>query len=283
MVIPNLKDTIVSLYKQAPELWDKFLAFLDKFKVDHPKLAGIITSVENSLNEYYDKVIVYVKEKVSNIASTAISKIKDISNVLINFGLGFIIAFAMLVYKEELVREVFAILNNLLPKKHYRRVHYVIMLANKKFQIFLKYNIVQAVITGIGTFLFMVICGMPYKVSISLLIMVTQLVPIVGAILGTAIGALLIVAESPIKAVIFIVLSIVVQQLVEKLINPHLMGKELEMPGIITFLAVVLGGKQFGLVGLICSVPLVSVVYDVYTLKLRPRIYEKFNKKQSEE
>ncbi|MBR3738593.1 MAG: AI-2E family transporter, partial [Eubacterium sp.] len=114
----------------------------------------------------------------------------------------------------------------------------------------------------------------PYKFSIALLITVTQLVPIVGAIIGTGVSAILIAAISPVKAIIFVVLSILVQQLVEKLINPHLMGKELEMPGILTFLAVILGGKQFGLIGLICGVPLVSVFYDIYTIKLRPRIYE---------
>ena len=275
MIIPNLKNTIVSLYKQAPALWDSFIAFLDKLKTDKPKLASYITSIENSLDAYFEKTVTYLKSNVSTIAGTALHKIKGASNVLINFGLGFIIAFAFLVYKEELVREFFAILKKLLPKKHYKRACYVVKLTNKKFQIYLKFNLVQAVITGVGTFVFMLICGMPYKVSIALLITVTQLVPIVGAILGTAVGALLVAAQSPIKAIIFVVLSILVQQAVEKLINPHLMGKELEMPGILTFLAVVLGGKQFGLIGLICAVPVVSVLYDIYTLKLRPRIYAK--------
>ena len=121
----------------------------------------------------------------------------------------------------------------------------------------------------------MLVTGMPYKISISLLITVTQLIPIVGAIVGTAVSALLIAAVSPIKAIIFLILCIIVQQVVEKLINPHLMGKELDMPGILTFLAIVIGGKQFGLIGLICSVPLVSTVYDIYKLKIRPRIYDK--------
>ncbi len=282
LVIPNLKDTVVSLYKQAPELWDKFLAFLDKTKNEKPKLASYITSAENSLNDYFTKTVDYIKNNVSNIAGTAISKIKDASNVIINFGLGFIIAFAALVYKEELVREFDAILKKLLPDKHYKRTRYVLRLANKKFQIFLKYNIVQAAITGAGTLIFMLICNMPYKFSISLLITVTQLVPVVGAIVGTVISAILIAAQSPVKAIIFVVLCILVQQLVEKLINPHLMGKELEMPGIITFLAVMLGGKEFGVMGLICAVPLISVFYDIYKIKLRPRIYEKKEKIKKE-
>ncbi|MBQ9530959.1 MAG: AI-2E family transporter [Eubacterium sp.] len=280
LIIPNLRDTIVKLYNQAPEIWDKFLSFLDKTKVEQPKLAKYITSAENSLSNYYDKTVDYLKNNVSNIASTALSKLKDASNVIINFGLGFIIGFAMLVYKEELLREFNAILNKIFPYKHYNRISYVLRLTNKKFQIFLKYNIVQAVITGAGTLLVMLIFNMPYKFSIALLITVTQLVPVIGAIVGTVISTLLIIPQSPIKALMFAVLCTLVQQLVEKLINPHLMGKELEMPGIITFLAVMLGGKEFGLMGLICSVPLISVVYDIYTIKLRPRIYAKKNNKK---
>ena len=282
MIIPNLKDTIVSLYKKAPELWKSFLAFLDKIKTDKPKLAPYITSAENYLDSAIEKGMTYLKQNISNIAGTAVDKIKGASNVIINFGLGLIIAFAALVRKEALVREVLAILNKIFKKREYNRICYVLKLANKKFQIFLKFNIVQAVITGAGTFLFMLILGMPYKASISLLITVTQLVPIVGAIFGTAVSALLIAPESLVKALMFVVLSILVQQLVEKLINPHLMGKELEMPGILTFLAVVLGGKQFGIIGLLCAVPFVSVFYDIYTIKLRPRIYNKKKQKDDE-
>ena len=278
MIIPNLKDTIISLYKKAPGLWDSIIAFLDKIKTDKPKLAPYITSAENYLDSAIDKLMTYLKQNISNIAGTALDKIKGASNIVINFGIGFIIAFAILIHKEGLIRELFAILNSVFPKKHYNRICYVLKLANKKFQIFLKFNIVQAVITGIGTFIFMLICGMPYKASISLLITVTQLIPIVGAIFGTAVSAILIAPESIIKALIFVALSILVQQMVEKLINPHLMGKELEMPGILTFLAVVLGGKQFGIIGLLCAVPFVSVFYDIYKIKLRPRIYAKKDK-----
>ena len=246
MIIPNLKNTVVSLYKQAPQLWEKFLGFLDTLKTKQPKLATYITSFENSLDNYYDKMVASLKSNLSDIASTAVTKIKSASGVLMNFALGLIIAFGILMKKEELKKEFTAILKKLLPATAYRRTRYVLDLANKKFQIYFKYNLIQAVITGAATFLVMLVSGMPYKVSISLLITVTQLIPIIGAIVGTVVSALLIAAVSPVKAIVFVILCVIVQQVVEKLINPHLMGKELEMPGD-----------------------------DIYTQKLRPRIYTK--------
>lgn len=280
MIIPNLKSTAVSLYKQAPGLWEKVMDFLDSIKTKQPKLAGYITTFENNIDNYYEKLISTLKNNISNILSTAVTKIKSASNVIINFVLGLIIAFGILVKKEELVKEFDLVLKKLLSNRAYSRTIYVLKLANKKFQIYFKYNLIQAVITGAGTFLVMLVTGMPYKISIALLITVTQMIPIVGAIAGTAVSALLIAAVSPVKAIIFVALCILVQQLVEKLINPHLMGKELEMPGVLTFLAIVIGGKQFGLIGLICSVPFVSVIYDIYTIKIRPAIHKK-NKENS--
>lgn len=283
MIIPNIKDTVAIFYKQAPTLWDNIMKFLEKLQTKYPALADYINKFQTELQTYYAKAFTWLKGNWSNILSGAITSIKSASNVVFNFSIGFVIAFAMLVYKESLVKEVYMIMRRLLSKKLYGYFCYVQELTNKKFQIFLKYNIVQAVITGAGTFLFMLVTGMPYKASISLLITVTQLIPVIGAIVGTAVGALLIAAVSPIKAVIFVVLCIIVQQLVEKLINPHLMGKELEMPGIITFLAVCLGGKQFGLFGLICAVPVISVFYDIYTLKLRPRMKKAKSEKEAAE
>ena len=272
LIIPNLKDTFVSLYKQAPGLWDKFVAFIDGFKTKQPKLAGLITSAENAIDNAVDKGLDSLKANASSIASGALSKIKSAGNVLINFVLGLIIAFVLILQKEEAAQECDALLQKVLQPKTYKRAKYVFSLINEKFSIYFKYNLIQAVITGAGTFIVMLITGMPYKLSITLLITVSQLIPIVGAILGTGVSALLIAAVSPIKAIIFIALSILVQQFVEKVINPHLMGKELEMPGVLTFLAIIIGGKYFGLAGLICAVPAVSIVYDIYRLKIRPRV-----------
>ncbi|MBQ7740353.1 MAG: AI-2E family transporter [Eubacterium sp.] len=283
LIIPNLKDTVVSLYKKAPDLWEKFLNVLDGLKTKEPKLASVITTVEKNLDNYFDKIVTYFKKNTGNILNTALSKLKDASNIVINFGLGFIIAIFVLLKKEEVKKEFKLILKTFLPVREYRRALYVIDLANKKFQIYFKYNLIQALITGCGTFLFMLVLNMPNKISISLIVTVTQLIPIVGAIVGTAIGTLLVFAQDGnlLKAILFLALCVLVQQLVEKLINPHLMGKELDMPGIITFLAIVIGGKQFGLIGLICSVPLVSTVYDLYRFKIRPAILEK-NKRKKE-
>lgn len=275
LVIPNLKDTVINLYKQAPAAWDDFLNMVDRLKVKQPKLAPYITTIEENISGYIDKLINSLKSNIHNIAGTALTKVKSASNILFNSFAGILIALALLVKKEELIKEFYVILDRLLPKKHFRRCKYVLQLTNEKFQIFLKYNFIQAIITGAGTLIYMLVCNMPYKFSISLLVTVSQLVPIVGAIVGTLVGAILIVTISPVKAVIFVVLSIIVQQIVEKIINPLFMGKELELPGIITFLAIILGGKQLGLFGLICAVPIMSVVYDIYRLKLRPRIYKK--------
>ena len=275
LIIPSLKNTINSLSKEAPELWDKVVAFVDSLKVKYPKFEGIITSAQNSIDGSVEKLMNNLKGNIGKIAGSALSTIKSASNVVINFLLGLLIAFGLVYKKEELVKEYHAIVDKTFDKKTAGRIYYVLSMANEKFQIYFKFNFVQAGITGAGTLLFMLVCRMPHALSIALLITVTQLVPIVGAIVGTVVGALLILPTSLFKAILFVILCILVQQLVEKIINPHLMGKELDMPGLLTFLVICIGGKQFGLVGLFCAVPAFSVLYDVYRFNIRPKLYEK--------
>ena len=279
LIIPSLKDTLTSLYKEAPALWDKVVEWVDAFKVKQPKLEGIITSAETAIDSAVNKLVNSIKGNFGNIASTALSKILSAGNVVIYFLIGLLIAFPVVYKKEEIVHEIGAILRKTLNPKNYKRACYILHMANDKFQVYIKYNLVQALITGAGTLAFMLVCGMPHAFSISLLITVTQLVPIVGAIVGTVVGALLVLPDGLFKAILFVVLCITVQQIVEKIINPHLIGKELDLPGFLTFMTIIIGGKQFGLIGLFCSVPIVSMVYDIYKFDVRPKIFSKEEKK----
>lgn len=272
LIIPSLKDTISSLIKEAPALWDKLVDWVDSFKVSHPKLEGVITSLETTVNNYVNKLLNSFKGNAGKIASSAFSTIKSAGNVIIYFLLGLLIAFPVVYKKEELVKEIGSILRKTFNEKNYERITYILHMANDKFQIYFKFNFVQAAITGAGTLIFMLVCRMPHALSISLLITVTQLIPIVGAILGTVVGAILVLPDGLFKAILFVVLCILVQQLVEKVINPHLVGKELDLPGFLTFLSIVIGGKQFGLIGLFCAVPVVSIIYDIYRYDLRPKL-----------
>ena len=140
---------------------------------------------------------------------------------------------------------------------------------NDSFSHFVAGQVVEAIIIGILCFIGMLILGLPYASVVSVLVGVTALIPVLGAYIGTAVGAFLILVESPIKALWFIVFIIVLQQLEGNLIYPHVVGKSVGLPGIWVLAAVTVGGNIYGVMGMLVSVPLCSVIYVYLSEKVR--------------
>lgn len=136
-------------------------------------------------------------------------------------------------------------------------------LINRTFTNFITGQLTEAVIIGVLCFIGMSIFRMPYAPAISVLVGFTALIPVFGAFIGTAIGAFLILLVKPIQAVWFVVFIIVLQQFEGNLIYPKVVGKSVGLPGIWVLVAVTIGGNAMGVVGMLISVPLCSVLYVV--------------------
>ena len=109
----------------------------------------------------------------------------------------------------------------------------------------------------------MTILRFPYALMIGVLIAFTALIPIVGAFLGCIIGAFLIMVDSPMKAVAFIILFLILQQIEGNLIYPHVVGNSVGLPSIWVLVAVTVGGSLMGVVGMLIFIPLLSTFYTL--------------------
>ena len=109
----------------------------------------------------------------------------------------------------------------------------------------------------------MLIFGFPYAGVISVLLGFAALIPIFGAIFGTAIGAFLIFLVNPIKALWFVVFIILLQWVDGNFIYPRVVGKTIGLPGIFVLAAVTVGSRMWGIPGMLIGVPLTSVIYCI--------------------
>jgi hypothetical protein len=121
----------------------------------------------------------------------------------------------------------------------------------------------------------MLIFKMPYAIMVSCIIAFTAFIPVFGPFIGTAIGAFLILIESPIKALWFVVFIIILQQLESNIIYPKIMGKHVGLPGIWVLISVTIGGGLFGILGIITSVPICSVLYTLFDRWIKRRLEER--------
>ena len=177
--------------------------------------------------------------------------------------------------KETLANQGERLMHAYLPEKFYQQTRKVLKLLYKNFSSFISSQCLEAVILGSLFVIVMSIFGFPYAVLIGTLIAVTALVPIVGAFIGCAVGAFLILVEDPLLAVGFVVLFLVLQQLEGNLIYPRVVGNSVGLPAIWVLVAVSVGGSLFGVVGMLIFIPITSTVYTL----LREDVNERNAKK----
>lgn len=146
------------------------------------------------------------------------------------------------------------------------------------FSSFLTGQFLEAVILGSMFVLAMTIFRLPYALLVGIFIAFTALIPIFGAFLGCAVGAFLIFMVDPMKALMFIVLFLVLQQIEGNLIYPHVVGNSVGLPSIWVLAAVSIGGSLMGVVGMLIFIPIVSVAYALFRkivyLKLKKQIVD---------
>ena len=149
------------------------------------------------------------------------------------------------------------------------------VLSNKTFSRFVSGQFLEAIIIGVLCFIGMQIFSMPYASMISVLVGFTALIPMVGAFIGTAIGAFLILMVDPMKAFWFIIFIIVLQQFEGNVIYPRVVGSSVGLSGLWVLFAIMIGGSAFGIVGMLISVPVCSVLYCLLRTSVAQRLDDK--------
>ena len=162
------------------------------------------------------------------------------------------------------------------PEKPVRYLAHVWNLTNRIFSSFITGQCIEAVILGSMFFVSMTILHFPYAMLVGVLISFTALIPLFGGIIGCWVAFFLILMISPVKAVLFLGLFLILQQIEGNLIYPHVVGGSVGLPSIWVLVAVTLGGSLMGIAGMLIFIPTVSVIYTLF----REWVYARLEKKQ---
>ena len=183
--------------------------------------------------------------------------------VLVVAVLALVFSLYLLAQKETLLAQSKRLLRRSLPQKAADRLLRLLSLSNNAFSSFVTGQVTEAFILGTLCCLGMLILRLPYALPVSVIIATLSLIPIFGAWIGAATGAFLIVFQSPIKALTFLIFLLILQQVEGNLIYPKVVGKSVGLPGLWVLAAVTLGGGAFGVLGMLLGVPVCSIVYSL--------------------
>ena len=268
LLIPQLKNSASLFTDTLPAYKEDIIGILNKFDVDE--------STVNKVGEYLDnfgKVITdYIKGNSKDVISVTTEVATSVVNIISKGIITLVFAIYMIAQKETLSRQINKVMKAYLKPKTINKINTVGTLANKTFSNFVTGQCLEALIFGSLVFVGMLIFRFPYASTIGVLLGFTALIPIFGAFIGTAIGFILIMMVSPVKAILFVVFIIVLQQIEGNLIYPRVVGKSIGLPGMWVLLSVTVGGSIGGILGMLIATPLCSLLFALFTKMVNDRL-----------
>ena len=268
LLIPQLKNSASLFTDTLPAYKEDIIGILNKFDVDE--------STVNKVGEYLDnfgKVITdYIKGNSKDVITVTTEVATSVVNIISKGIITVVFAIYMIAQKETLSRQINKVMKAYLKPKTINKINTVGTLANKTFSNFVTGQCLEALIFGSLVFVGMLIFRFPYASTIGVLLGFTALIPIFGAFIGTAVGFILIMMVSPVKAILFVVFIIVLQQIEGNLIYPRVVGKSIGLPGMWVLLSVTVGGSIGGILGMLIATPLCSLLYALFTKMVNDRL-----------
>ncbi len=251
------------------ERWD-----LKRFGID---IREFISSSENLL-----KVVThFITDNIDTTISTSASAGKQ----LIQTGIAFLLSIYILAAKNKLRANLSRLLRALIPEEHLEPAKVFLNRCHLILNRYIVYNLLDSLIVGITNAVFMAVLGLPYAGLVSFVVAVTNLIPTFGPIFGAVIGAFILFMVRPWYALAFLIFTVILQTLDAYFIKPKLFGDSLGISGLWILIGIIVGGRMFGVIGILLAIPAVAILDFTYReyflpwLEKRHRAREEAKKK----
>lgn len=278
-VVPQLAKTMIDLGNKIPLFLGSLQVSLERLLEARPELLVMLEELNfDSINwnSVLNGIVDFMRNGLGNVVTSTVVMASTIIGGIVNLFVALIFSFYILAQKEKLGDQLKRVMHAYFSGGIYKRILEVASLANRNFSNFITGQCMEAVILGSMFAVTMAVFRFPYALLVGVLIAFTALIPIVGAFIGCFVGTFLILVDDPIKAVWFLVLFIVLQQIEGNLIYPHVVGNSVGLPSIWVLAAVTVGGSLMGVAGMLIFIPIVSTVYAL----LREDVNEKNSRKK---
>ena len=272
IVVPQLIESISLLVSTIPGYVDYLTNFLSEYENDSEAIANFVKQIESispqtleqyTMNWLNDQVTAHAL--LSSAFMSTVGIVSSVAAGVINFFVAFVFAIYILGSKEKLAVQARKICFAFFNRMHATYLVHVAQVSFAKMYSFITGQLIEAVILGSLCTIGMVIFRLPYAGMIGVLTGFCALIPIFGAFIGGAVGALLIFTVSPIKALTFVIFLVILQQIEGNFIYPKVVGSSVGLPAMWTLFAITIGGALMGLIGMMLFVPLCAIVFFLFT------------------
>jgi len=265
IVIPELVNSMTQLINNIPVYIEEMNKWVDKLLRDNEYLASVVRQYIDVSGESFEA---WVSEKVLTrggyIVKLLSTKVFNLLSVLLNIIIAVIVSVYILVAKENFIAQSKKCLFALVKKETAENVIKEVKFIDKTFGHFITGKITDSVIIGLICFIICTCMRMPYTPLVSVIVGITNVIPVVGPFLGGIPCALLILLVDPKRCLWFIVMIIILQQVDGNIIGPKILGESTGISPFWVLFSITLFGGLFGILGMFIGVPLFAVIYDVF-------------------
>jgi predicted PurR-regulated permease PerM len=278
-LIPSLVQSVSVLFSNIPSYIDNLENNIDKMSVNLMRFGIDIDQIKKSLEKSLSDLFTVIPQNMGTILSTSVS----VGSSLFNLVIGFILAVYFLSGKEGFRSGFRRLRHAFLTDKAYA-AHTAFW--KKCHEILIRYigfDVLDGIIVGVINALFMVIARMSYVSLISVVVGVTNLIPTFGPFIGAGICAFILVLVDPMQALIFLIFTMVLQLIDGYIIKPKLFGGSLGVSPAWILISIVVGGKLFGIPGIVLGIPFAAIISFAYEELIMPLLLKHKAKREKQE
>ncbi len=261
LVVPQLYSCVKLLVSKIPGVINYVIDLLDKYHLLSEEYLSQLEKID--WKSRLDQIFGIITSGIGNVMDVVISTVTALFSGLVTALISIIFSIYLLSSKERIASQLSRLLKRIVKPRTYSRVLHVADVVNQSFRKYIVGQCTEAVILGVLCALGMWILQIPYAAMIGAFIAFTALIPVAGAYIGAGVGAFMILTVSPVKALIFLVFIIILQQIEGNLIYPKVVGSSIGLPGIWVLAAVTVGGGVMGVTGMLIGVPVAAAVYKL--------------------
>ena len=259
LVVPQLISAFKLIFAELPVFLENVTEKVHDWGILPEDIMATLEAVD--WQSRISQILQVVTSGIGDVMNVVVSAVSSVFSGIVTAFLSLIFAIYLLSAKDKLKGQFHRLMQHYLPDRWMRKIEYVAHIFDDCFHRYIVGQCTEAVILGLLCILGMLLLRLPYAPMIGTLVGFTALIPIAGAWIGTGVGIFMILTVSPIKALIFLIFILVLQQLENNLIYPKVVGTSLGLPGIWVLAAVTVGGGVLGVVGMLLGVPMTAAVY----------------------
>ncbi|KWZ93807.1 MAG: AI-2E family transporter [Anaerococcus vaginalis] len=285
VLIPRISNAVTTLINKFPEFLNDLVRLLNKNKMTK-RFADDVQDYIYSVN--WNKSLEQIKDyflgEAGNIFTKTTSIINSVSSTLVTIVAAIVFSVFVLINKKDLKIFSNRIIYSLFKKENADEINKVASLSYSSFASYINSKALSSLILGILVFIGMLILKIPFAAMAAILVAIADFIPYVGPLIATIIMMILIFIESPFQSLVFLIFLLIAQQVQGSIIYPAIAGKTIGLPSIWVIVSIAIGGSLFGIVGMLVSIPIASILYTLMNEKMDKTLAKKeISEKEIEE